>query len=213
MSLERARSAMIDTLVSRGIRDERVLEAMRIIPRHLFVDRKARDQAYADHPLPIGFEQTISQPYIVAMTLEALELQGDERVLEIGTGSAYQAALLGLLAHEVYTVEVIAELAEGAAYLLDRVGLENVIVVRGDGSLGFGPRAPYQAIAVAAASPSIPEPLFEQLAEGGRLVVPVGNMERQELLRVKKIDGQAKIETLASCVFVPLVGSRSAKPW
>jgi protein-L-isoaspartate(D-aspartate) O-methyltransferase len=157
--------------------------------------------------LPIGHEQTISQPYVVALMLSALELRGDERVLDVGTGSAYQAALLGLLAREVVSLERIPELASNAAYLLDRIGLHNVRVIETDGSLGFAPAAPYRAIAVAAASPSIPIALFEQLEERGRMVIPVGREEVQRLLLIKKIRGSPVIEPLADCTFVPLIGS------
>src|SRR6266545_3205586 len=173
-----------EQLRRRGIHDQRVLEAMQIVPRHLFVPDTWRAQAYEDMPLPIGHQQTISQPYIVALMLAALELTGTERVLEVGTGSGYQAALLGWLVKYVYTVEIIPELAQSAREVLAQLGYENVAVVAANGSIGWKAGAPYDAIIVAAASPTVPHPLVEQLQEGGRLVLPVGDFFAQELLRV-----------------------------
>ena len=168
-----------------GITDHRVLDAMRTVPRHLFVPEPHRFQAYEDCPLPIGHGQTISQPSIVALMLEALELTGQENVLEVGTGSGYQAALLGLLANQVYTVEIIPELTNRAQEILSALGYDNIQVETANGSIGWKAAAPYDAIIVAAASPSIPRSLFDQLADGGKLVVPVGDLYGQDLLRVQ----------------------------
>jgi protein-L-isoaspartate(D-aspartate) O-methyltransferase len=207
---DRLRQQMVaEQLQSRGIRDQRVLEAMRIISRHLFVPENFRAQAYEDMPLPIGYQQTISQPYIVALMLEALELTGTERVLEIGTGSGYQAALLGWLAKYVYTVEIIPELAQSARAML--TAYENVEVLVANGSIGWKAGAPYDAIIVAAASPTVPQSLIEQLQEGGRLVLPVGELCSQELLRMRKQEGKVVTENLGGCAFVPLVGEEGWK--
>jgi protein-L-isoaspartate(D-aspartate) O-methyltransferase len=200
-----------EQLRPRGIRNPRVLEAMQTVPRHLFVPKIWRAQAYEDGPLPIGHKQTISQPYIVAFMLEALELTGSERVLEVGTGSGYQAALLGWLAHYVYTVEIIPELARSAHKVLSQLGYENVEVVTANGSIGWKAGAPYDAIIVAAASPIVPTPLAEQLREGGRLVLPVGDLFAQELLRIRKQQGKIVTENLGGCAFVPLVGKEGWK--
>lgn len=206
------RQGMVEEqLRHRGIRDLRVLEAMQIVPRHLFVPETWRAQAYEDGPLPIGHKQTISQPYIVALMLEALELTGTEHVLEVGTGSGYQAALLGRLAHYVYTVEIIPELAQSAREVLSQLDYENVEVVAANGSIGWKAGAPYDAIIVAAASPMVPLPLVEQLREGGRLVLPVGDLFSQELLRIRKQQGKIVTENLGGCAFVPLVGEEGWK--
>ena len=206
------RQSMIEEqLRRRGIHDQRVLEAMQTVPRHLFVPEKCRIEAYEDMPLPIGYQQTISQPYIVALMLEALELTGTERVLEVGTGSGYQAALLGWLTQHVYTVEIIPELAQSAREILSQLGYENVEVVAGNGSIGWKASAPYDAIIVAAASPVVPQPLVEQLQEGGRLVLPVGDFFVQVLLRVRKQRGKVVTEDLGGCAFVPLVGAEGWK--
>jgi protein-L-isoaspartate(D-aspartate) O-methyltransferase len=200
-----------EQLKRRGIHDQRVLAAMQIVPRHLFVPASWRAQAYEDMPLPIGHQQTISQPYIVALMLEALELTGTERVLEVGTGSGYQAALLGWLAQHVYTVEIIPELAQSAREVLSQLGYENVEVVAANGSIGWKAGAPHDAIIVAAASPAVPQPLVEQLQEGGRLVLPVGDLVAQVLLRVRKQQGKIVTEDLGDCAFVPLVGEEGWK--
>jgi protein-L-isoaspartate(D-aspartate) O-methyltransferase len=206
----RLRQQMIaEQLQRRGIRDQRVLAAMAIIPRHLFVPEGFRAQAYEDMPLPIGYQQTISQPYIVALMLEALELTGTERVLEVGTGSGYQAALLGRLTHYVYTVEIIPELAQSAQAILR--SYENVEVVAANGSIGWKAGAPYDAIIVAAASPMVPSSLIDQLQEGGRLVLPVGEFCSQKLLRLRKQGGKVFTENLGGCAFVPLVGEEGWK--
>ncbi len=208
----RLRLKMVEEqLQQRGICDKRVLDAMRTVPRHLFVPEQYRAEAYEDIPLPIGHQQTISQPYMVAVMLEALALAGDERVLEVGTGSGYQAALLGRLAGQVYTVEIIPELAQTALEVLSSLGYENVQVVTANGSVGWEAGAPYDAIIVAAASPVVPPSLLEQLQEGGRLLLPVGDCWNQTLLRVRKQRGKILTEDLGGCAFVPLVGEEGWK--
>ena len=204
---EGERERMVEEqLIRRGIVDERVLEAMRRVPRHLFVPEHLRHLAYRDSPLPIGEGQTISQPYIVALMTQALELKGSEKVLEIGTGSGYQAAILSLLAREVYTVERILSLARRAERILARLGYTNVRVKVGDGSLGWPEHAPYEAIIVTAATEQVPPPLREQLADGGRLVAPVGGRWSQTLIRLRRRGDQFVREHLTAVVFVPLVG-------
>lgn len=195
-----------EQLIGRDVRDERVLEAMRAVPRHRFVPQEYRHMAYSDGPLPIGSGQTISQPYIVALMTQLLRLQGDENVLEIGTGSGYQAAVLGYLAKQVHTIERHAELAEGAAGVLRGLGLDNVCVHIGDGSLGLREFAPFQAILVTAAAPDVPKALLEQLDEGGRLVVPVGGRMNQFLERWERHGTSFEQELLVPVAFVPLRG-------
>lgn len=195
-----------DQIAARGIADARVLEAMRQVPRHLFVPEEHRHLAYANGPLPIGHRQTISQPYIVALMTQLLKLQGDEKVLEIGTGSGYQAAVLGHLAREVHTVEQYLALAERAAEVLRELGLTNVHVHVGDGSLGLPEHAPYQAIIATAAAPDVPKPYLQQLAPGGRLVLPVGGPEGQLLQRIVRRGGGIESEAVAPVAFVPLRG-------
>jgi len=191
----------------RGIRDERVLAAMGRVPRELFVPASERAHAYADGALPIGFGQTISQPYMVAATCELLGLSGDENVLDVGTGSGYAAAVLAELAERVTTIERVPELAERARAALLAAGYPQVEVVVGDGSLGVPERAPFHAIAVAAAAPGIPESLYAQLAPGGRLVLPIGSRENQRLaLVVKTPEGPAEVRSLP-CRYVPLLGA------
>ena len=206
----RERKRMVDQqMVRRGIRDERVLEAMLAIPRHEFVPPEQMHLAYIDAPLPIGNNQTISQPYIVALMTELLCLKGDETVLEIGTGSGYQAAVLAHLAKKVYSVERIPELAERSRSLLHSLQLENIEVVVGDGSCGLPKHAPYQAIIVTASAPEVPKPLEDQLSEGGRLVVPVGSRVGQ-VLELWRREGQKLIcEKLAPVAFVPLIGEHA----
>ena len=197
---------MVQTqLRDRGIRDQRLLEAMAAIPRHEFVDARYRDQAYADHPLPIAAGQTISQPYIVALMLELLQLEPVSKVLEIGTGSGYQTALLAKLAGHVYSVERHRELSRQAGETLSTLGLSNVSLVTGDGSRGLAAHAPYDAIVVSAAAAEVPPALFEQLREGGRMIIPVGRPEEQELQFVRKLDGKALITVMEGCRFVPLI--------
>ncbi|HUA00079.1 MAG TPA: protein-L-isoaspartate(D-aspartate) O-methyltransferase [Candidatus Aquilonibacter sp.] len=190
----------------RGIRSPRVLEAMESVPRHLFVPAAAIPEAYLDTPLPIGEGQTISQPFMVAAMAEALSLAGQERVLEVGCGSGYQAAVLSRLAREVIAVETHPALAASARERLLRLGSTNVTVEEGDGSAGWSVRAPYDAILVTAAAPQVPRPLVDQLAEGGRLVIPVGGSKHQELLRIVKRGDKTTEQSLYSCRFVPLLG-------
>jgi len=202
------RRRMVESqLRNRGIHDQRVLEAMLRIPRHEFVSEDYKSQAYADHPIPIGENQTISQPFIVAVSLQALSLQGGESVLEVGTGSGYQTALLAVLARAVYTVERHSALAQSAEATLDRLGLSNVKLVVGDGSYGLREFAPYDAILVSAAAPAIPRSLFDQLADDGRMVIPVGPQHSQELQLVRKRAGQPVINVIEGCRFVPLIGA------
>ena len=199
-----------EQLRARGIRDERVLSAMSRVPRHQFSLQRYRDQAYEDHPLPIGEGQTISQPYIVALMLEAVSLKPTDRVLEIGTGSGYVTALLAEMAAEVFSVERHAALASEARELLVRLGYTNVRVVVGDGSLGFPEAAPYDAIVVSAAAGEVPRALIAQLAEGGRMIIPVGPEDSQQLQLIQMQDGQPRTTLRELCRFVPLVsGSRS----
>ncbi len=203
----RARWRMVkEQIIPKGIRDHRVLEAVREIPRHTFVPERETRWAYIDAPLPLGFGQTISQPYIVALMTEALALRGNEKVLEIGTGSGYQAAILSQLARQVYSIERIEELACRAKKSLDELGISNVKVVHGNRSLGLPEEARFDAIIVTAAAPEIPKPLIEQLADGGRLVLPVGEMETQSLTKVTKTGHTVHREALGLCVFVPLIG-------
>ncbi len=202
-----ARNEMVVRQIrARGIRSPRVLEALLSVPRHEFVPPESAASAYSDVPLPIGGGQTISQPFMVAAMADAAQLNGSERVLEIGAGSGYQAAVLSLLAQEIVVVELQPELARACCERLARLGYSNVRVEEGDGSLGWPPSAPYDAIIVSAAAPSVPSPLIEQLAEGGRLIIPVGNAEQQDLLRITKRAGAVKKETLFVCRFVPLLG-------
>jgi protein-L-isoaspartate(D-aspartate) O-methyltransferase len=202
-----ARRAMVeDQIRKRGVVSPCVLDAMLLVPRHEFVPDEFRNDAYADKPLPIGEGQTISQPFVVGAMTAALELNGSERVLEIGTGSGYQAAVLSLLAGEVISVESHPSLALAAQERLVRLGYANVHVHNGDGSLGFADGAPYDAILVTAAAPEIPPLLASQLGEGGRLVIPVGSQENQELVQARKERGLLNSRVLFDCRFVPLLG-------
>ncbi len=201
------REKMVEFQVrARGVRDERVLAAMRKIPRHLFVPKNWERASYEDRPLPIGEGQTISQPYIVAVMTEQLELTPDDRVLEVGTGSGYQAALLAELAGTVISIERLPELADRARQNLARAGVTGVRVVVGDGTQGYPPEAPYDAIIVTAASPSVPKPLVDQLAEGGRLIAPIGPRECQDLVKLVKRKGVVENIPLGGVCFVPLIG-------
>jgi protein-L-isoaspartate(D-aspartate) O-methyltransferase len=200
------RERMVRTqLAERGIREVRVLDAMSRVPRHEFVPETLRQEAYEDHPLPIGEGQTISQPYIVAAMLEHLALQTIDRVLEIGTGSGYVTALLSLLCAEVYSVERHAQLAALAESTLRRLGYRNMKMRVGDGSQGWPECAPFDAILVSAATPEMPPALFAQLREGGRMVVPIGPASSQELQLIRKIGGEPAVRVLEGCRFVPLV--------
>lgn len=202
------RRGMVEAqLRNRGIRDERVLEAMSQIPRHEFVAEEYRSQAYEDHPIPIGESQTISQPFIVAASLQALSLQGTESVLEVGTGSGYQTALLAILAQRVYSIERHRPLATSSEAVLNKLGLNNVKVIVGDGSCGLSEFSPYDAILVSAAAPAIPRGLFDQLGEEGRMVIPVGPQHSQELQLVRKVGGMPIVEVIEGCRFVPLIGA------
>jgi protein-L-isoaspartate(D-aspartate) O-methyltransferase len=198
-----------EQLRARGLGDERVLAAMASLPRHMFVPTPMRPQAYEDHAVPIGFGVTISQPFVVGWMTEALRLDGHERVLEVGTGSGYQAAVLTRLAREVYTIERVLVLARRARWTLRALGLDNVHVFVGDGSLGLPAHAPYDAIVVTAAAPSVPNELIAQLARGGRLVVPVGRGPVQSLTVIRRdAEGRLSISDRGGVVFVPLVGER-----
>lgn len=202
-----ARERMVkNQLISRGIDDPRVLEAAKKVPRHLFVEEALIAEAYNDHPLPIGHNQTISQPYIVALMTSALELTGQEKVLEIGTGSGYQTAILAELADRVYTVERIRPLLVKARRVLDQLGYANILFRAFDGTIGWKEFAPYDGIVVTAGAPDIPPPLIDQLAEGGRLVLPVGSRFSQELVRITKKGGSYVKKSFGDCRFVDLVG-------
>jgi protein-L-isoaspartate(D-aspartate) O-methyltransferase len=193
-------------LRDRGLRDERVLAAMERVPRHEFVPAGQLGEAYEDRPLPIGLGQTISQPYIVALMVGLLRVQPGHRILEIGAGSGYQAAVIAQIAARVVGVELVPQLATRAAATLARLGYDNVRIIAGDGTLGFPEEAPYDGIVVAAAAPEIPPPLLEQLAEGGRLVAPVGTRTMQTCVVGVKDQGVLRLEEGIDCVFVPLLG-------
>lgn len=201
------RRLMVESQIRRrGITNEGALSAMAAVLRHEFVPPFWTNQAYADEPLPIGHGQTISQPYIVAAMVASLELTGAEKVLEIGTGCGYQAAIVSLLAREVHSIEILPELAQAAAERLQRLGYSNVQVHCGDGTLGWLECSPFDAILIAAAAPAVPEPLLQQLAEGGRLSAPVGGEDKQELQLITKCEGQLIVRQGGPCRFVPLMG-------
>ncbi|MDO8427561.1 MAG: protein-L-isoaspartate(D-aspartate) O-methyltransferase [Deltaproteobacteria bacterium] len=203
----RMRQLMLDTqLIPRGISRNEVLHAMSTVPRHLFVEEGLYAQAYNDYPLPIGEKQTISQPYMVALMTESLGLTGAEKVLEIGTGSGYQSAILSMLSQKVYSIERISSIAARARRTLDSLHCSNVIIRVGDGTLGWLEEAPFDAIIAAAASPQVPEAYIAQLKEGGRLVMPVGVEDSQKLLKITKKHGKAMTESLGECRFVKLIG-------
>jgi protein-L-isoaspartate(D-aspartate) O-methyltransferase len=207
-----ARERMVKTqLIPRGITNPRVLEAMRKVQRHLFVEEGLIGEAYNDHPLPIGHKQTISQPYIVALMTEALELEGNEKVLEIGTGSGYQTAILAELSKTVYTVERIEPLLTKSKQLLRELGYTNIQFKVSDGTVGWEEFAPYDAIVVTAGAPKIPQPLLNQLAEGGRMVIPIGNRHGQDLTRVTRDKGRFLEKDLGGCRFVDLIGNHGWK--
>jgi protein-L-isoaspartate(D-aspartate) O-methyltransferase len=206
-SLSNARDRMVvEQLADRGIVSSAVLSAMGRVPRERFVPLEFLAETYADRALPIDCQQTISQPYIVALMTQALELSGHESVLEIGTGSGYQTAVLAELAAKVVSLERHAELSKQAARILETLGYKNVALVVGDGTLGWPPGAPYDRIIVTAAAAKLPEPLFSQLREGGVLVIPVGTAESQALVAIHKVAGQPEVSELSGCRFVPLVG-------
>ena len=204
---EKERERMVgDQLANRGITDVRVMDAMRRVPRHLFVEEALQSRAYGDHPLPIGEGQTISQPFIVALTVQGLDLRGSERVLEIGMGSGYQTAVLAELTEQVYSIERLSSLGSIARERLNNLGYRNVVTRISDGSLGWASEAPFDGIVVAASSPVIPPPLKEQLANGAHLILPVGDSEEQSLRKVTKTEDQYENIAMSSCVFVRLVG-------
>jgi protein-L-isoaspartate(D-aspartate) O-methyltransferase len=204
---ESRRRQMVDLeLKARGIRDERVLQALGLVPRHLFLPEALRDYAYEDHPVGIGGKQTISQPYMVATMTEALELRGGEKVLEIGTGSGYQTAILLGLGADVYTVERLAELSEWARGNLEHSGLPGAHLRVGDGTLGWPEEAPFDRVIVTAGAPSMPVSLVQQLGEGGSMVIPVGDETEQELFILKREGGFVKKRGICACTFVKLVG-------
>jgi protein-L-isoaspartate(D-aspartate) O-methyltransferase len=208
MTFAESRQAMVsDQLARRGINEPRVLSAMAHVPRERFVERGQESQAYEDRALSIECDQTISQPYIVGLMTQALELAGDEKVLEIGTGSGYQTAIIAELAVRVVSVERHSELSQRAAAVLAELGYENVRLVVGDGSSGWPEEAPYDRIIVTAAASTVPEALFSQLREGGIIVIPTGDRENQTLLAVRKVKGRQQSTTLSGCRFVPLVGA------
>lgn len=207
MDYEELRRLMVETqLIPRGIKDQRVLKAMLKVPRHLFVDEPIQYKAYDDMALPIGDGQTISQPYMVAVMTELLELKGNERVLEVGTGSGYQAAILAELVAEVYSIERMEGLALRARERLGKLGYDNVHIITGDGTAGLPEKAPFDRIIITAGTPQVPAPLKEQLADNGILVAPVGARFSQQLIRLRKEKGKITEEYHTPCVFVPLVG-------
>lgn len=196
-------------LIPRGIKDERVLQVMGKIPRHLFIEEALAGEAYNDHPVPIGEKQTISQPYIVALMTEALELKGNENTLEIGTGSGYQTAILAELSSRVYTIERIKSLLVNARKLLSQLGYDNILFKAFDGTLGWKEYAPFDAITVTAGAPGLPGPLIDQLADNGRMIIPVGDRHSQELIKVIKTGESLEQKNLGGCRFVNLIGVHS----
>jgi len=195
-----------EQLIPRGIEDPRVIDAFLKVERHRFIPEELRGSAYADYPVPIGEGQTISQPYIVALMTECLDLSGDEEVLEIGTGSGYQAAILAELSSQVYSIERFPSLGERAESLLQNLGYINIKIKVGDGTLGWPEEAPFSRIIVTAAAPEVPLPLAEQLSEGGKMILPLGETFSQVLTLIEKKKGQLKAESICGCVFVPLIG-------
>ncbi len=210
---EKKRKAMVfEQIEKRGVKDKRVLEVMERVPRHEFVPEKYRAFAYEDSPLPIGEGQTISQPYIVALMTECLNLESEEKILEVGTGSGYQAAILSELAKEVYTIEIVEPLAERAEELLKKLGYRNVKVKCGDGYLGWEEYAPFDGIIVTCAPEHIPQPLIDQLAEGGRMVIPVGETQFPQVLKlVEKREGKVTMRNVIPVRFVPMTGDEVEK--
>jgi len=209
---ERQRAKMVSSQIeARGITDPRLLAVMRKVPRHLFVGEALRDQAYGDYPLPIGEQQTISQPYIVAEMTQALELGKDDRVLEIGTGSGYQAAILAEIVYRVYTIERIHSLYMQARQLFDKLHYHNIVSRYGDGTKGWKNESPFEAIIVTAGAPVIPELLASQLTDGGKLIIPVGNQHSQDLIKIEKHSKGIRQKNLGGCRFVKLVGEHGWK--
>ncbi|MBP8745927.1 MAG: protein-L-isoaspartate(D-aspartate) O-methyltransferase [Syntrophorhabdus sp.] len=207
------RQKMVETqLIPRGIKDPRVIEAMRKVPRHLFLDEALWPEAYEDHPLPIGEKQTISQPFIVAIMTEALQLKGREKILEVGTGSGYQAAILAELADQVYSIERLPSIAKRARKILDQLKYSNIVITIGDGTLGWKEHSPYDGIIVTAASPYAPNTLLEQLTIGGRLIIPLGDEFTQDLtLYIKETKDNYNKESYGGCRFVKLIGEKGWK--
>jgi protein-L-isoaspartate(D-aspartate) O-methyltransferase len=209
---ERQRNEMVRSQIeARGIKDPKVLSAFREVPRHLFVSEALRDQAYGDYPLPIGEQQTISQPYIVAEMTQALELDEDDRVLEIGTGSGYQAAILSKIVYRVYSIERIRPLYLKARSLFDKLRYHNIVTKYADGTKGWPDESPFDAIVVTAGAPDVPDALIKQLTEGGRMVVPVGNQHTQELVKIYREAKSIRQTNLGGCRFVKLVGEHGWK--
>jgi protein-L-isoaspartate(D-aspartate) O-methyltransferase len=212
MAAQRLRMVM-EQIIRRGIRDEKVLEAMKKIPRHLFVNESLRSRAYGDYPLPIGEGQTISQPYVVALMTEALNLKPSDRVLEIGTGSGYQAAVLAEIVKEVYTIEIRERLAKRAERLLNKLGYRNIKVKYADGYFGWKEYAPFDAIIITASANHIPSPLIKQLKKGGRLIIPLGSTVYYQTLTLvtKRDDGELDVEQMGGVAFVPMIGEVQKK--
>jgi protein-L-isoaspartate(D-aspartate) O-methyltransferase len=212
MNFDALRNKMVDEQIAgRGIKDERVINAMRKIPRHKFVPESNWSEAYKDHPLPIGEGQTISQPYMVALMTESLKLTGKEKVLEIGTGSGYQSAILSELTSQVFTIERISKIAKRTRKILDELGYSNIVSKVGDGTLGWKEFSPFDRILITASAPKMPTKLFEQLSENGIMVVPIGGSWAQDLLRIKKINNKPETENICGCVFVRLIGENGWK--
>jgi protein-L-isoaspartate(D-aspartate) O-methyltransferase len=212
MDFDRERRNMIKYQIeNRGINDEKVLKAFEKVERHKFVPEEYKDNAYEDRPLPIGWGQTISQPYIVAFMTDILELTPEDRILEIGTGSGYQAAILAQLCDSVFTIEIVEPLGKRAKETLKSVGYDNVYVKIGDGFKGWPEKSPFDAIIVTCAPEDIPEPLQNQLAEGGRMIIPVGDYGRQEMILMRKIKGKIKKEAVLDVAFVPMVDEKGKR--
>jgi protein-L-isoaspartate(D-aspartate) O-methyltransferase len=202
-----ARERMVkNQLIARGIKDKGVLEAMSKVPRHLFIEEAFSGEAYNDHPVPIGEKQTISQPYIVALMTEALELTGVEKTLEIGTGSGYQTAILAEVSSRVYTIERIKSLLVNARKLLEKIGYDTILFKAFDGTLGWSEYAPFDAIMVTAGAPNVPKPLADQLADNGRMIIPVGDKYNQELILIKRHGSSLEQKNIGGCRFVNLIG-------
>ncbi len=200
------RQKMIEEIIDRGIKDLRVIEAMSRVPRHLFVRDSFQHKAYGDHPLPIGESQTISQPYVVALMSEALQLTGEERVLEVGTGSGYQTAILSELAAQVFTIERVKSLGQEAKQLLDKLGYTHINYKIFDGTYGWRELGPYDAVSITAAAPDVPKALIDQVKDGGRIVAPIGGDQGQELIAYTKRGKRLSPKRMGGCFFVPLIG-------